>query len=733
MATRTTTLTKGTGLNAGAQATLYFDAFTMVSGDTFKRFKVTKSSSMSLTLTGTVQMSWDNWYTNRAYIHWDQNGDQPWFRVKNNNSSRVESSFTITFETEYNDTYTITLSAQTGGSVTASKTSAQPGTTITLYPVADTGYEHTGYTTSPSTTITNNKFTMPSSNVSITAKFGLRAYTITKKASPADGGTVSAKISGSEVTTGKMGQTVAVSQTANTGYLFDSWTSSPANLISNGSFTMPAKNVTITAKYLKRSTATVNRTNLTGGGTVTLTISPDKSTYTHTYRLNFGTGMRTSWVTVPAGTTSVTISVPDSWSESIQNDTSKTGGTLTVRTYKSSTIESGNLIGSYEIEGFTYNVPSSAVPTISNISKSIQRTIGGTTYANVGDYYVQAHCGVDVSAAAAGQLGATITGMSISILGYSGSSYNATAATGSISLTSGLLTMPGSTTIAISATDTRGRTTTVLETITVTAYTAPEGSLSVERVDALGDPDDLGQYAAYAITKQYTQVGTNALSAVTLTSQGTTATASNDTGDLLPGTGNRQTFSDQLEYQITLTLTDAFETTTVTVKLPSAKFIIHTDAGGDRIAFMKAATKTPPAGKSSTVEFSADSQIYIGDDPLEKYFGKMTVHSDTASLISRTWQIGSLLITIIKKLVNVSIDNASGNIYYASVSGETFPIAYSETPLVIPATIKDGTNAWVWSKSAQSTTSTGDVYIGRGGSATSKDIWIQWIAVGYKA
>ena len=265
------------------------------------------------------------------------------------------------------------------------------------------------------------------------------------------------------------------------------------------------------------------------------------------------------------------------------------------------------------------------MPAISNIVKAVARTIGGTTYANVGNVYTQNHCGVQVTAEAAGALGSTVEEMTVALVGYSGADYGGTAQDDEIDFTSGLLTMAGETTIRITAEDTRGRITVVTETITVAAYTAPEGTLGVERVDAQGDPDDMGTYAEYTITKRYTQVGSNSLTAVTLTSQGVTAAAANDTGDLLPG--SRQTFSAQNEYIITLTLTDAFETTTITQKLPSAKFIFYVDSGGDRIGFMKAATKAVPAGKTSVVEFSADSQIYIGDVTLEQYIQNVIANS----------------------------------------------------------------------------------------------------------
>ena len=38
---------------------------------------------------------------------------------------------------------------------------------------------------------------------------------------------------------------------------------------------------------------------------------------------------------------------------------------------------------------------------------------------------------------------------------------------------------------------------------------------------------------------------------------------------------------------------------------------------------MKVTNKTIPSGKNRTVEFSADTQIYIGDDTLETYIANI--------------------------------------------------------------------------------------------------------------
>ena len=523
----------------------------------------------------------------------------------NVNDIRLNRTTTVTINTT-SSAFTITLGTSAGGTLAANKTTAAPGTTIKLTPTPNTGYELTGYTTSPSVTITNNKFTMPSSNITVTANFQKKNYIVTLQTSPSGAGTVSASPNPATY-----GQQVTLTHTTGGEYYFNGWSSSPAVTITNNKFTMPASNVTITANYLKRSRAALDRTTFSGGDTVLLTISADKTTYTHKYEIEFSNSMKTGLVDVAAGVTSVMIQIPTAWSELIPNAESAQPGTFKLHTYNGST-----LIGTHTLYALQYLVPASAVPVIGDIVTSVARTIGGVTYANIGDIYTQNKCGVEVEADAEGQLGASIVSMGVSIAGYSGSAYSGTAADDEIDFTSGLLTVSGSTVITVTATDSRGRTSTKTATITVTPYSPPFGTLEVFRADVNGDPYDLGTYGAYELTKSYTAIGSNTLT-VSMTSQGSTETLSLDSGNILPVT--RQTFSVQQEYTITVTLQDAFETVTLTDKLRTAKFIIFVNAAGNKIGFMKAANKTIPTGKNATIEFSGDAQIYIGDDTLEDY------------------------------------------------------------------------------------------------------------------
>ena len=508
--------------------------------------------------------------------------------------------------------YNVSKTQGTGGTGTMSKTSANYGDTITVTASPSAGYTAntptaTGITFTSAGT---NKwtFTMPASAVTVAFTFTAITYTITKVVSPTGAGTIT-----TGANSGTVGQQITVSQTPAAGYYFNGWTISPSSVtVSSGKITMPASNVTITANYLKRSTCSLSSSSMTGNGTVTLNIVADKTTYSHKYKLSFGTNMETSLTTVAAGTSSVTISVPDSWSNYIPSATSKSGGTLLLETYNGST-----KIGEYTISSLTYNVRSTAVPSIGTITTGIIRTVGGTTYANVGNYYVQNKSAVRIQTTGSGVLSSTITKMETSISGYTADAYKNTVNSASVDFTSGLLTVSGTATITVKVTDSRGRTATKTATITVTAYNSPTGSLTVQRVDSSRNVDPAGTYAVYSLSKSYTAVGSNSLS-WSITSQGSTASNPAASGDLLPN--SRQTFSQTTEYTIRLTLQDSFETVHIDVKLPTARFFIYCNAAGDRMGFMTATNESlSKNGKDVVIQFPDNAQIYIGNTTLEAY------------------------------------------------------------------------------------------------------------------
>ncbi len=81
---------------------------------------------------------------------------------------RLESimvSYTYSGDTNY----TVTLNQTTGGTISASPTTAPAGTTINLTATPASGYTFGSWSTSPEVAISNNSFTMPASNVTVSA------------------------------------------------------------------------------------------------------------------------------------------------------------------------------------------------------------------------------------------------------------------------------------------------------------------------------------------------------------------------------------------------------------------------------------------------------------------------------------------------------------------------------------------------------------------------------------
>ncbi len=65
-------------------------------------------------------------------------------------------------------TYNVNLTQTTGGTISANPATAAAGTTVTLTATPDNGYSFDSWSISPSTvTITNNQFTMPASDVTV--------------------------------------------------------------------------------------------------------------------------------------------------------------------------------------------------------------------------------------------------------------------------------------------------------------------------------------------------------------------------------------------------------------------------------------------------------------------------------------------------------------------------------------------------------------------------------------
>ena len=147
--------------------------------------------------------------------------------------------------------YTITISGTTNGTVTADKEKANIGEEVALTVTPNAGYELADLTVKSgetTITVTDNKFTMPAGDVTVTATFQAIDYTITI------GGTTNGAVT-ADKETANIGEEVALTVTPDAGYTLDVLTvkSGEATMtVTDNKFTMPAGNVTVTAAFEKK-------------------------------------------------------------------------------------------------------------------------------------------------------------------------------------------------------------------------------------------------------------------------------------------------------------------------------------------------------------------------------------------------------------------------------------------------------------------------------------------------
>ena len=145
--------------------------------------------------------------------------------------------------------YSITVVQPTGGTVSASATSAAAGTTIELTASPAEGYT-LDYFTLDGERINGDTFIMPARNVEVSAVFTANAYSITVV--QPTGGTVSAsKLSAF------FGEAVELTAVPDEGYELSHYVvNGAAN--NGGTFTMPARDVIVTAVFTKVAEPSVN-------------------------------------------------------------------------------------------------------------------------------------------------------------------------------------------------------------------------------------------------------------------------------------------------------------------------------------------------------------------------------------------------------------------------------------------------------------------------------------------
>lgn len=204
---------------------------------------------------------------------------------------------------------------------------------------------------------------------------------------------------------------------------------------------------------------------------VTIHTNRASSAFTHTLKYKFGNQSGTIASNVQNYYTWTT---PDSLANAIPNNVSGTG-TIICETYNGS-----QLIGTASVS-FTAVVQSSVVPTISNVS--ITEAVLGIDEQFNG--FVQHKSKLRVEITASGAYGSTIAKYEtyIQSVAYSGNSF-----------TSNVITTSGTIAVKTIVTDSRGRTKTVTNNVSILAYSLPKiMKFNAFRCDANGNEDPDGE------------------------------------------------------------------------------------------------------------------------------------------------------------------------------------------------------------------------------------------------
>ena len=317
---------------------------------------------------------------------------------------------------------------------------------------------------------------------------------------------------------------------------------------------------TVTLTTIPRaSTATTSGSTL--GKILTITIKRASSSFTHKLYYTCGS-VKDKLIAENVGTSYSWNAPPLSLAQQAPN-AETVALTLTVKTYNGSTY-----VGAWSTS-VKLAVPSTVVPSLSvaiSDPTGVSNTYGG---------YVQLRSKVKVDITASGVQGSSIKSYSIKV----GSIYAATSASG----TTDYLPDSGELAVSCAVTDSRGRTTTKTQSITVLAYSKPAiTAISAARCNANGTANRAGTYgkvtfsgaitsltakntAAYAV--QYREVG-----AVDWTTAGRPAAGNYDPADI-----SAVFAADKSKrYEVRVVATDAFESIGSTLRdLPAAYALYH--------------------------------------------------------------------------------------------------------------------------------------------------------------
>ena len=330
-----------------------------------------------------------------------------------------------------------------------------------------------------------------------------------------------------------------------------------------------------TLATIPRASSFVSIPTFTLGTAGTITIKKSEASFKHRITYWFGSAKGNCDSTYWSGTT-LTWTPPTTLANQIPNAASGTG-TLTLYTYDAS----GKQIGTVTAP-FTAQLPTSMAPSISAVTAA-EATAGLSAKFGA---YVQGKSTLKVVTSAAGSYGSAVRSCTVSV---DGKTYAGT------DITTSVITGSGTLSITASVTDSRGRTASKSITISVQPYANPAiTALSVWRCTADGAADDSGDYVG--ITYAYTIASVNSKNDASAKIEYKRNTASS-WSSLLTNSAYAvsttiypaQEMLSDYQWDIRLTVSDYFGSTTMTATLPSAEVILDLLASGNGLGIGKTA------------------------------------------------------------------------------------------------------------------------------------------------
>ena len=471
-------------------------------------------------------------------------------------------------------------------------------------------------------------------------------------------------------------------------------------------------------------TSSVSSTNANIGENIAITINRASSSFTHTLTYKFHS--LTGTIATKTNSTSVSWTLPTSFYAQIPNSKSSWGRVI-CDTYSGST-----KIGSSECRFDVYVKESTNKPTISATVKDIN----ATTKALTGDenklikYYSQAQFTVTGSAknnAAVKSLTSTYNGNTISkanTTSWTSQYSNAIQAS-----------------YAFGVVDSRGYSNSVTVTKTLINYVKITCSLWISNPTASGECTLIikgnyfnGSFGATSntLTVQYKK-DSGSWTNATATKSGNTYTATVK----LTGLDYTQAYTFQAR------AVDKLANATTAEKRVKSRPIFDWGSGD----FHFHVPVTIDGGNNAIEMGNGKTDVYIHNTKSGAYLqmrdngdldynngsvfynGNCTTSVDS---ICRTWRYpNGMQISVVNVYGTWDITTAWGSIYSSNwISGQSFNIAFSETPRVTINAYGATTSVMVCQCSGPTTTATGAVYLWKPATMTGIKVWIEYIAIG---